>query len=776
MRVILFNILFLLLVNPCFAEVLSIREFKGLNTKISSYDLPPEYATVCENARFDEVGSIQKRLSYTKYNPTTLGSNPIRFIDRIYIGDDKYLLASYDTTLKVGDDSDGTFSNLKTGLTAGLNFQGETYKGFYYLGNGTDDNIRTDGTSSGTKVMGCQIPASLPTSANTIGGFLDEEAHYIYKFAWVYDGYQISNGSEGLSIVLTDSDNAVQLYDFPAVPTDVTHLNIYRTKGDEDTFYYHSQHTKAEVEGYLTAARYKDITSDDDLGATVLHTDHDIPLNFKYIRAHKERLFTAGNSDYKSWIFYSDISNAISYPDIFDSSNYLPISEDDGDIITGLAIDPLGMLTVFKRNSIYNIYTEGSPVDWQVSPPFSKHGCSAPYSIAESPGGIIYLSRTGNKNEIRIFNGQTSTLISERIEPTLKNISGTYVEECVGKYADGKYFLSYPDSTTGTTTNNRELVIDLNRDAFSVNTKNIASYCVWEGEGDWGELYAGDSESGFVYREEATGEDIYHELKSELDEGAYTNCESSGTEAAPEVKLISADLSDSVGGKVANTLTTNAASTYSGEDDTAWPSGSLVSTPIQIEVRDKLIGLWTENLGSNGDITLQYRVGATSSDCESASWSDKYLSSGLEIESIAGEFYIQYQVRLYTDDTSIVTTPKLYVDSYAIWLNAGLNALAEATIPFVYETGDLSLDKPFLTKRFRSIRTRSTGADFTINYYLDGDTTSDGSFTITSDSQVDYFPLTAFGENIRLRLSDSTTDALKIRGLDLVYTLEPIRY
>lgn len=752
---------------------LTITDFKGLATKVSSYDLAPDYATICQNSRFDKTGSINKRYSRSKYNSTSLGSNPITHVDRVYIGSNKYLIAVYDTILKVGNDAAGTFSNLKTGLTTGKRYRGATYKDFHYLGNGTDSNIRTDGTATNTKIMGCAIPGSGTTATPVAGAGLGIGA-YKYKVTFLYDGYQESNGQATSSDATTTAGN--QQVNLASIPTGatgqgVTARKIYRTTVGGSLYYY------LTTINNNTTTTYSDTTADGSLSSTQIPTDHDIPLNFEYIRELKERLFMNSSTN-SSWLYYTLIEDVTSYPDIVPSTNYFPISEDDGDEISGIAIDPLGMLTVFKKNSIRKVFTEGAPSSWEISASFSPNGCIAPYSIAESSYGIIYLSRTGNKKEIRVFDGQTSKLISERIELTLVNIADSYITNCVGIYHEGRYLLAYTDSTTGATTNNRVIIYDFNTDKFSIDVKNIASFCVWNAGDDWGEFYTGDSNVGFVYREETYEQDIKHKTKSDLDTGSYDNCQSSGTEEVPEVNLITADLSLSVGAQIANTLTVSAASTYSGEDDTAWPSGDLKSASLQISAKTLKKIYWTESLGSTGDITLQIRTGNTVAAVNAAAWSSKYTDpTGSDISAETAAVYIQYQARLYTENINTITTPKLYRSDYVIWISAGLGTIAESSIDFIYATGDLDFGSPFLRKRFRDLRTKADigGTSYTVKYYLDGSSSELGTFTISDDSKVSYFPLTAFGERLRLRIDENSISTFDLRELTVVYSEEPYR-
>jgi hypothetical protein len=71
---------------------LAINIFKGLDLKTPDELKGSGVAGVCQNWRFNERGHLASRPTYAKYNSTTLGANPIPYLERIYIGTSKYLL------------------------------------------------------------------------------------------------------------------------------------------------------------------------------------------------------------------------------------------------------------------------------------------------------------------------------------------------------------------------------------------------------------------------------------------------------------------------------------------------------------------------------------------------------------------------------------------------------------------------------------------------------------------------------------------------------------
>src|SRR3990167_4733142 len=66
-------------------QIALFENFKGLNTKVSDQNLPPQFAVRAENLRFTPIGSLKKRFSFAKYNGTSLGTDPIYFIQLLPI-------------------------------------------------------------------------------------------------------------------------------------------------------------------------------------------------------------------------------------------------------------------------------------------------------------------------------------------------------------------------------------------------------------------------------------------------------------------------------------------------------------------------------------------------------------------------------------------------------------------------------------------------------------------------------------------------------------------
>ena len=754
----------------------TIRNFSGLNSRIDSEDLPYDEVTRAENLRFEKQGAVQKRANRAKYNTTSLGTDPINWLARYYYGDNKQLLIGYDTTIRLGDDENSTFSTAKSGLTADLHFDDETYKDILYLANGTDTNLRYDGTNF--ENWGLATPATVSLATNASSGLAS--GTYGYKYTYMYDGYQESNPSDAASILVT-APNQVVLSSVATGNTAVTARKIYRTEADGSIYYYLTTLSDNST------TTYTDSTVDSGLDTTSQPpTDHYSPSVFKYIVLHQERLFGAGNSNYPSRLYFSSIESGLSLPDSFPATNYFDISPDDGDKITGIDVDNTGTLCIFKRNSIRKIFTNGKPAQWRISDPFSTAGCIAPYTLRKIPQGIIYLTRRGDgRKEVRVFNGQVSSSISENIEPTLDDISDIYIDNVVGFYHDEKYYLSYTDKTTGATYNNKVLVYDVVSQKWSKDTnKYISSFCAWNGGNDAGELYTGEANTGFVYRENAdlSSSDLYIRTKTDLDNGAtFAQVTVAGTEENPLLYLDATAAGTLVGAAVSSAAAT-ACSVLTGDYDTAYPNGVWDSAVTYVGATNLYRLVWNENMPNNSEVWTYIRTGASVAACQSASWNGPYSTpSGSDISAVTAADYVQVRVRMFLEDLSLATSNYLYRDDFVLRVYAGLGAPAESAIYFIWQTGGMDFGSPYARKRFRQIRVRheANAQSYTIYYKVDDN--MEQSFTVdTSTDEKSYkanFPISqAFGERLRLRIEDSSGDDFTLKEILILYSDEAINW
>jgi len=772
-----------------------IDGFKTINKKLKKNLLPKDVGFNALNLRFDETyGGLAKRKTRSKYNQTTLGTNDFTGIHRYYKNSNAsaHLIMGNDTNCQVGYDSVGVFSNIKTGLkTVQMSFQ--TYKDLEYIVNGSDNNFVFNASEKTTTVEDMGIPSiTAPTAviSDTAGNL---SGSVTYAVSQQLDGYQEGNASpSSASVDVNGSHGKVTMP--TSVNTRCTGRYLYRSRAGGGALY------RLATISDNTTTSYDDNIADSSLDTSILYPiNYGIPDIYKYITLHKERLFLANTPESKSDIVFSDIRSGSSYPDVFRPNNVLYIAKDDGDEITALKNDQYGQLIVFKKNSVRLINTvSDSPLNWWISDNLSVQGCVSPYTAASTPMGIIYMTRYGeNRKRLVLWTGQRVQVIPqlEGLEPILTEILDTDLNTMQGHYHNGYYYMSYRDPKSGVAYQNRVLVINTLDWSWSIDKKNVANFCSWNGGNDEGELYTTTSDgTGFIMREDAKAFDLLVRYKSEVDEGVFSYCSSLGAEATPSIIV-----NNSAAGQIAErswasfSTTDDQWSDFTGYWETWWHSGEWYDAIREIGAANLKNIFWGESNGVGGDVMFYVRTGDTTAAVEAAAWNGPYnLSNGADISDVAGGTYIQARGRIMLQDlnnnseTAIIrqgTSDTQFV--YRVSANKGTPA--ESTIEFDWESGsiDLGLMNEVYKrnrKRLRSVRIEYEGSsaegNFDFEWYMNDSVTRQGyfntSFTTYSDARTYNFPLNSLCDDFIYRIySNSDTDLFKIKKVIFTLTVEP---
>ncbi|HAG50553.1 MAG TPA: hypothetical protein DCL42_04365, partial [Deltaproteobacteria bacterium] len=700
---------------------------KGLNNKISEFLTSKNQANDCLNVRYNDVfGAVAKRKPMVTY--LDFGSAAVKGLHRYYKSDATVKTIAALGTELVADFS-GTATTIKSGLTDGKRWRSLTFKNIVIGTNGYDQPQKYDGHTATTantdaaRTAG-ELCAELgaPFAELNTGTDLDASSWYQYKIAF-YDGstYDYSNARSNPLLTGADVHN-ITLTDIPIGPTGTTQRIIYRTVGDAsksaviaDTSFY-----RVATVSDNTTTTYNDAVSDTTLltdtaptWSTVSGGTNVTPPKGTIAEIGNERLFISGNVTYPSDVYWSDDGN----PDHFLPSDFIVVREDDGDKITFLK-PQLGVWVIGKTNSIQKFYTESSSLtDWYVSDPMSFVGCQASYSAASTPAGIVYLNRAG----LYAFNGQSSQLISDAVTPIIQDISETALENVVGFYNKNEYHLSYTPS--GATANSRVLVYDFVRDAYTLDSKSIDSFCSFESGTDSGAIYAGSSTTdGYVFAFSSAPGELIIRYQSDFTAGTFDDTFYFGSENDPYLELawdctIDTWLAD-LQAKDANINTLDDVITYLPTATIDRPSltGTWTSQVYDISAArlDKIY--WNESLGAFGDITMQVRLGASSSACLAASWETAVTNpSGSDISGITANRYIQIRANLSTTD--ITYTPRLYLSNFynirLVYDKVG--AAYETSVSASTKTGWLDFGVPVYKKFLRRIKVFYEGTAGTLN-------------------------------------------------------------
>lgn len=743
---------------------------RGLNTKLSPFNLPKNQATVAENIRFDsELGSITKR-DKTLVDADCGGNEVILGLHRLYLNDGtKVTLCNHGDEVEKKEDSESSYTSILDLATSDRRWSWITWHNIAIGTDGYNQPVKYDGTSASATYLG----SLLATDAGSGAG---PDGTYTYKVTCYTTSYEYSLDQP--SNPVTVSDNDITLTMIPICPDtilgeSVTGRKIYRIEDGNSTYKLLSNGTIADN----STVTLTDSDADGALGAAISPTTTRQPPKGKYILVHRNRLWIANNPSNPSTIYYSaDASH--DYFDIGTAVNggSFNIRPNDGDEITAI-LNQFGKLTISKNNTWQKLNADGDTPssDWAISDPFSFVGCQAPYSAVNSPLGIMYLGNNG----IYTFNGQYSQLISDAVTPVIRDIQPTNYANVWAAFFKNSYYMAYTSEETGSTKNDRVLVFDTLSDAYNIDSLNINVFKVFDSGTDIEALYSGSSANGNVYAHDENIKEIVHKTHDDFtgtfDDMRYIPV-SVGGEADDPVLEISWDLTiDEMAGTI---------DSISGVIDRPDTDGSYISQYLNVNAStfDKLY--WNETFPpAGGDVTFAIRAGATTGDTLSAAWSTEFTNSaGSDISAYTADSVMQYRISMTTND--ITQTPNLTKeDNYVIrltYLTSG--ASVETTIPIAWESGWLDFGAPGYIKTLKKVYfyyEPEDGSTSTLNVTfenLEGDTDEfEVDLSEYPENYVEYFTGGEFsGEFIKIKISETSLFGFKFKRMIVVYDIEPL--
>lgn len=755
--------LFLLLPSIVFAQAQTgatsldsfyqIEDFSdGLTSHISDYLIKKGSASRADNVRINSTyGALAKRDKMLQLSACR--SSAVKSLYRYYKSDaTKYTIQTSSTYMDSISDTDGSCTNLATGLSDSKRWTWVTYKDVAIGSNGTDSMKKWDGESQttantdGSRTAGDLVTdLGAPFAEMNTGSNLDASSWYQYKVAF-FNGTSYTYSTARSNPLQTGSSvRDITLTDIPIGPEDTTSRIIYRTEGKasrsavlaETNFYKVASIADNSTRTYNDAITDVTILADAaPTWSTVSAGENVTPPKAKFLVIHKDRVFAgndpSGVESGKSTIYWSDPLN----PDYFSTaSNYEVIRPDDGDQITGL-LPILSQLFIPKENSWTKFYTDSaSDAEWTLSSLWSNIGCVAPYSLVSTPIGAVFLGRYG----LYSFGGNTPELISDSVTDKVRDVLATNINEVAGVYQDNQYLMSYTSSESGSGYNDRVLILDLVRKGYVIDTKNIDSWAKFDSGTDYGTLYSGSSSTdGKVYAHSGTFNDLVYRYKSQFD--AVT----------PDSVIVRGDENDPYLTLGWDKTWTTVTGTWASQGSKTWLVKSLTGTwtspAIQVNARtlDKIY--WNENLGSYGNITFAIKTASSEAGLSGASWSSEFSNpSGSDISGLTANTWIQIRASL---SSSVYTeTPELYLeDSFVFHMTYQKEgSTAESSILSLWQSGltDLGGNSDY-PKRIKEIQVFYEGTEGTLNLAYEDDQGTSYNFDINlatspSASSSDYY-------------------------------------
>lgn len=515
----------------------ALKTLPGMNNLVEDLDLKDKWVEIAQNCRFEtEPGAVDKRSAVTYYNSTTLGSGAygVTGLKRFYLSSGaSVFVCVHDTSAYVGNDTAGTWTSIRTGLTAGKRASFATYKDLLMVANGFDNIWIYDGSSDNVswELGACKVVASTAT------GSLDQAAVYSYQVAITVSSATHICGAIS-NPVTTTTTGAVEVTNIPLGPTGTTNRLVYRVQGDEAVGTHGNYDLLATIADNTTTV-YTDTTGDASLGAAIGSVTDDQPLGAE-LQMHRERLFISRDPNNPNKIYYSNawIPHFIQQTTNLD---YLEVNPEDGDEISGIPIQ-MGTMVCIKKNTIRKLHVTSAasgadPITWYAEDPVAWNGTPAPWSIAHTPYGIAFLGW----DHWYMFDGSAALPVVDEFD--VKDILEGDYSDVVSFYHKGILLAAYTDKETANQYHDRIMRYNFKRKALSYDiwtSDNLAGpncFASRSGDDETGELYYGDSQKGYVVKDKEQ-ENVYKlRTKNECNDGTKSTIYVGGTEAVPYMEI-----------------------------------------------------------------------------------------------------------------------------------------------------------------------------------------------------------------------------------------------
>jgi hypothetical protein len=753
---------------------LNIFDFSGgLNSKANERGVSLNQGTVVQNARLNsETGALVKRSPViTAYTSTDTDASTS--IHRLYLPDgNKYTIRTLGNDVEVCSDDTGVCSSKFSFATSEKRWTWVTYNNIAYGCDGYNNMLKTDGTK--VAYAGSVYTADAGSGAGPDGT-------YTYKVTFYTASYEVSFDIASYPMTVTDND--INLSMIPFAPNtyegeSVIGRKVYRIANSGSTYKLLTNGTIADN----TTTTLVDSDADGALGASLSPTVAATVPKFRFIQLHQNRIFGGNNPTYQSRLYYSEDDT----PEYFDPLFYFDIRKNDGDQITFVKT-LYGRLVVGKDNTIQYLYTDGADTfsDWSVSDPYSIIGCRAPYSVANGSDGLYYLGNNG----IYVFGGQNSTIISDKVEPEIKDISQSNRDDVCASIFRNSYYLAYTSSESGATYNDRVLIYDTLTQSFSIDTINISAFCVFLSGTDDESLISGSSSSSTIYTYDEIVYQLIHKEHADFtgtwDDMRYIPEGVGGDADSPELEIswdctVDGWLTE-LQTKNASISTINDIVTYLPEANIDRPdkTGTYTSQYLELNAGAFDTIYWNESLPTDGsDITIALRSGASTSDCLAATWSSEFTNSaGSLVSGVTANTIVQYRISATSD--SIAYTPTVYKENgYVVkLLYSKFGSVSESTVPFAWESGINTLFMPGYIKELKLITFEYEGTQGTATITFTNETGETDTFTVDLDEHDGYYREGFSGgsfsaETVKVKIEKNDAYDFKVRRLSAVYDVD----
>jgi hypothetical protein len=480
----------------------------GLNSKYAPNIVADNQSPDCLNVVFDDLGGVATRGGMTKFNSTTVGSfaGDGLFTARFNDGTEKMVGWWNGTGYAVATNTFVTIASAQSVWTAGSRVDTAMYQNLMFMGNGYSQPYKYNGTEFTRH--GITAPNSTPAATSGTAGANGAQTGDVNYLVTYVNSYAVESDIGTVSATLTVASTAtVSLTGIPFAPVSfgVGSRRLYRRDAGTANTY-----KRVATIADNTTTTYLDAIPVASLGAAA-PTDQGVPPVWQFTVSHQERLWATVPGD-PSTLYYSELAN----PFVFKVANTIPISNGDGEVITGLAVHA-NMVAVFKTSSVWLIYMpDTDPTNWIRVKSKSKYGAASHYAQADFEGLRMFIGTRYGKlagfmslagddtqqNAVDLAATRTvSDAESEVIEPEVFLISTAGVPKACAIEYKNKIWMSVPYNAA---VNNRVFQFDYTRRAEDKTSGSWVPFTFPHGFNAFtvygGKLYGQSATAhGFVY-------------------------------------------------------------------------------------------------------------------------------------------------------------------------------------------------------------------------------------------------------------------------------------
>lgn len=240
---------------------------------------------------------------------------------------------------------------------------------------------------------------------------------------------------------------------------------------------------------------------------TTMTESNTIPITYYLIWFHNF-LWALGNATYKNRAYYSNLGD----PDTFGAADYIDISPDDSDVITGaFSLRDEMFITKQFRSYSFQGWTEASFSIQLINDMMGSYGATSAIGFANTGNDLLFPSYNGNIPAIRSMKRTSQGMteyggcVTEEIETTMNGLSKAYLNKISSVY-DGKYVWFFLP-TGSDSYNSLALTLDPSTGGWMKHTGIYAARAVVSTISGQTEVFFADSRNSKVYKFDTSNSD-----------------------------------------------------------------------------------------------------------------------------------------------------------------------------------------------------------------------------------------------------------------------------